>query len=270
MRALSGAAYVAITLAALYAGSFTTALLFLPVCLIVADEFHRLHWIGPDHATAPPRYWTVLLAGAFFIAVAFVQRFGVPALHWLGAWTMLLLLISLAWSLFIGPGEVVGTLAGALMTMLYIALPFALLPHFFSFGSNSDGLEAAMGLFLLLWTNDTGAYICGRAFGRTKLLPSVSPKKTIEGMAGGVLLTIGVAWLLSKAWPVLTAGEWISGAVVISFAGTIGDLLESAMKRAAGVKDSGAIMPGHGGLLDRFDGFLLATPAFYALLALLR
>lgn len=266
VRAITGAVYVVLTVVALLAGSFTTALLFLPVCLAAADEFHRLHWAG---AAAPiPRVWSALMAGTLFLAIAFFQRFGVPAAEGALALGVLLFTANLAIALPDGPATTARALPGGALTMLYVAAPFALLPHFFLFGSSGNGYEAALGLFILLWVNDTGAYLCGRAIGKRPLMPAISPKKTIEGLAGGTLLTLAAAYGIGMLWPVLATKHWLIGGLIISAAGTIGDLLESAMKRHAGVKDSGALLPGHGGILDRFDGFLLAAPAFFAYLLL--
>ena len=126
-----------------------------------------------------------------------------------------------------------------------------------------------VGFMFLLWTSDTGAYLVGRSVGRTKLMPAVSPGKTWEGLAGGVALTMLVGWLLGRYWTVLSAQQWIMCAAAVAITATLGDLLESAFKRAAGVKDSGSVLPGHGGILDRFDGYLLAAPAMVLVVQLL-
>jgi phosphatidate cytidylyltransferase len=264
LRAITGAIYVVITLAAAYAGSFTTALLFMPVCMLAADECHRLYWTSTKGA--PPRYWSVMMAGAFYAAVAFLQRFGVPPMEWLAMLSVLLLLVSLSWGLLFGPEVSARSLPATLQILFHIGLPFALLPHYFQFSAGGVGYEPLLGLFLLLWTNDTGAYLVGRMLGRHPLLPAISPKKTIEGLVGGLVLTLLVAYGLSRVWDDLKPVQWLIAGAIVSTAGTVGDLLESAMKRSAGVKDSGALLPGHGGLLDRFDGLLLASPALYAYL----
>ena len=119
--------------------------------------------------------------------------------------------------------------------------------------------------FILLWTSDTMAYVTGRLIGRTKLWERVSPKKTWEGFIGGALFACGVGyfWAESLAFNPLTAA--LMGLVIAIF-GTLGDLLESSLKRGAGIKDSGGLLPGHGGFLDRFDGVMLAAPAVYLFL----
>ena len=115
-----------------------------------------------------------------------------------------------------------------------------------------------LGWFILIWLNDTGAYFAGRAFGRNKLAPSISPGKTWEGWAGGMVASLAVAQVLQALVPV--SAPWFVLALVVSIFGPVGDLTESALKRRAGVKDSGQLLPGHGGILDRFDSHIFAAP----------
>ncbi|WP_222983567.1 phosphatidate cytidylyltransferase [Flagellimonas meishanensis] len=123
-----------------------------------------------------------------------------------------------------------------------------------------------MGIFILIWVNDTFAYLVGRTLGRTKLYPAVSPKKTIEGSFGGLIFALLAAYILSNYEPRLTVTQWLILALVIVIAGNFGDLLESKFKRVAGVKDSGAILPGHGGIWDRLDSLVFAAPFAYLVL----
>lgn len=123
-----------------------------------------------------------------------------------------------------------------------------------------------MGVFILIWVNDTFAYLVGRTLGRTKLYPAVSPKKTIEGSLGGLIFALLAAYFLAGYEPILTLTQWMVLALVIVVAGGLGDLLESKFKRVAGVKDSGAILPGHGGIWDRLDSLVYAAPFAYLVL----
>ncbi|WP_108424192.1 phosphatidate cytidylyltransferase [Flagellimonas amoyensis] len=123
-----------------------------------------------------------------------------------------------------------------------------------------------MGIFILIWVNDTFAYLVGRAMGRTKLFPAVSPKKTIEGSVGGLIFALVAAYILSWYETKLSLMEWMAMATLIVVAGSLGDLLESKFKRMAGVKDSGAILPGHGGVWDRLDSLVFASPFAYLIL----
>lgn len=125
-----------------------------------------------------------------------------------------------------------------------------------------------MGIFVLIWVNDTFAYLVGRTLGRTKLFPSVSPKKTIEGSIGGLIFALVAAYFLSWYETRLSLTQWMAMATIIVVAGSLGDLLESKFKRMAGVKDSGAILPGHGGIWDRLDSLVFAAPFAYLILNL--
>ena len=126
-----------------------------------------------------------------------------------------------------------------------------------------------MGIFILIWVNDSFAYLTGKMLGRHKLFPSVSPKKTIEGTIGGLVFAVIAAYFLGLWAPVLRPSEWMALAVVLVSMGSIGDLIESKLKRQAGVKDSGAILPGHGGMLDRLDSLVFAAPFAYLTLIVL-
>ncbi len=120
-----------------------------------------------------------------------------------------------------------------------------------------------MGIFLLIWVNDSFAYVVGKMMGRTKLYPAVSPKKTVEGSVGGFVFALITAYFLSKYETNISLSQWMILTTVVVVVGNLGDLIESKFKRAAGVKDSGAILPGHGGMLDRLDSMVFAAPFAY-------
>jgi phosphatidate cytidylyltransferase len=120
-----------------------------------------------------------------------------------------------------------------------------------------------IGIFILIWVNDSFAYLIGKTLGRHKLYAAISPKKTIEGTLGGLAFSLVAAYLLSRFEPILDTLQWLILAVVIVVTGSLGDLIESKLKRDAGVKDSGAILPGHGGMLDRLDSLIYAAPFAY-------
>jgi phosphatidate cytidylyltransferase len=157
--------------------------------------------------------------------------------------------------------------------LVYIALPWSMAPfsalNHDSFGTllpnNLAGFSPApmLAFFLLLWANDTGAYLAGITMGKHKLFKRVSPKKSWEGFFGGVVATLAVAWAISGWIDITGITGWMIIAVLISVGGTFGDLVESMLKRSAGAKDSGSIFPGHGGFLDRFDSVLFAWPLMY-------
>ncbi|MBK9275814.1 MAG: phosphatidate cytidylyltransferase [Flavobacteriales bacterium] len=258
VRSLTGLVYIAATVGAALAGPFTTLLLFLPVALIAAGELHRLTWRTND---APPVFWTRVLAGCLFLVVGVAPIISDWRVGFVLLTAFLLVLLTMGLTLFRRGDAPVQELAGQVFVLIYVALPFGLVPLVVA-----RGWELFLGFMVLLWTSDTGAYVVGRLIGRHPLFPRVSPKKTIEGLLGGVAFTLLAAWIIARFWTTLDLADWLVLAVVVTITGTLGDLLESAFKRAAGVKDSGTLLPGHGGILDRFDGFLLAMPATWVYL----
>ncbi|RQO30334.1 phosphatidate cytidylyltransferase [Taibaiella sp. KBW10] len=142
----------------------------------------------------------------------------------------------------------------SLVGLVYVAVPMALLVQLWTIN-----FAIPLALILMIWMNDTMAYIVGSFIGRTPFSP-ISPKKTWEGTIGGALLTIGGAAIWAHYTSLYHPVDWMALAACAAFAGTAGDLLESKLKRLAGIKDSGNIMPGHGGALDRFDSLLAALP----------
>jgi phosphatidate cytidylyltransferase len=157
--------------------------------------------------------------------------------------------------------------------IFYVALPFVALLILAFVGSfqinlennqtifpNRYSFQIVMGILLMLWGNDTGAYFAGKAFGKTKLFERISPKKTWEGFFGGMLVDILLASVFSLYFKDLSTFQWCGIAVLMPVFGTYGDLIESMLKRNLQIKDSGSVIPGHGGFLDRFDGLLVAVP----------
>jgi phosphatidate cytidylyltransferase len=189
-----------------------------------------------------------------------------------------MLLVIMAAELYRKQDKPFDSLAHTIFPVLYIALPFSLFP--FSAFSHS-GLKSILphegitfspgiivGFFILLWVNDSFAYLIGSTFGRHRLMERISPKKSWEGFFGGLIVSAAVAWFFSRWFGVINSVEWIIVSVIISVAGTYGDLIESMLKRSIGVKDSGSIMPGHGGFLDRFDSTILSFPLVYLFISL--
>lgn len=150
-----------------------------------------------------------------------------------------------------------------IFTVIYVALPFSFalgLPKYSSYDSNFS-LEVIF-LFILIWSSDTFAYLVGKSIGKHKMAPKISPKKTWEGYAGGVVLTLVLSYFVEMYQPQLRGNWMVVGFLIAAFA-PLGDLVESQLKRTFGVKDSGNIIPGHGGVLDRLDSFLICVPVVY-------
>lgn len=260
IRAASGAVYVALVLGAAWLGAWASWILFLVVAALAAREWHGLYWrAGEARITANGSM--ALTATAFCLGPPLLGLWdSTSATPWVaGAIALAIVAIALRET------DKRQALVFALSLVVYLAIPFLCAPWLVQ---RSPSL--LIGFMLMLWANDTGAYLVGRAIGRNKLMPSVSPGKTWEGLIGGMLATLLAAWVVAR-WidQGIDDTVWIITAPFVTAASTVGDLFESAMKRKAGVKDSGAIMPGHGGVLDRFDGYLLAAPVMTLLIRLL-
>ncbi|HSD13535.1 MAG TPA: phosphatidate cytidylyltransferase [Flavobacterium sp.] len=147
-------------------------------------------------------------------------------------------------------------------SILLMKTPFIVMDFYQKSGVDFNP-KIIIGIFILIWTNDTFAYITGKSFGKHKLFERISPKKTIEGFVGGLVFTMIGSYILSYFFTFLTPVIWICTGLIVGLFGTIGDLIESRFKRVAGVKDSGKIMPGHGGILDRLDSVIFAIPFLY-------
>nr|WP_294782873.1 phosphatidate cytidylyltransferase [uncultured Flavobacterium sp.] len=171
--------------------------------------------------------------------------------------------------LFYDSVQKISTSSKYLYLLGYITLPFLFIVKI-SFGTHSYNPKIIIGLFVLIWTNDTFAYLVGKSIGKHKLFERVSPKKTIEGFLGGAVFAAFAGFLISKFY-IQPNSEfsnqsiliWMIIALIVSVFGTIGDLIESKFKRIAGIKDSGSIMPGHGGILDRLDSVIFVAPIIF-------
>ena len=181
----------------------------------------------------------------------------------------LLIFIKCLIFLFDNKEQIVSPIWKYLYLVGYILLPFIFIVKI-SFGINDYNPKIIIGLFILIWTNDTFAYLVGKSIGKHKLYERISPKKTIEGFLGGVAFAIFAGYLISKLYikpnPSFSDTSiliWTMIALIVGVFGTIGDLIESKFKRIAEVKDSGKIMPGHGGILDRLDSVIFVAPIVY-------
>lgn len=276
-RIISALVLAPVVLLIVWAGSWWVTGLIALAVIIGIREIVRMLWAGNLH----PRLFVAWGIGLAFVAAAALQRnttvnltAAVIALGALGA-----LLVEIARRDRTGALDAWGMTLGS---AIYVG---ALLAHFIQLRALNDqplrpnalnGLRIAPGAawiyatFAVTWASDTGAYFAGRAFGRHTMAPLLSPKKTWEGFIGGTLASIGagIGIVALLGLPVsLTVGAALG--VVGAVGGTFGDLAESLLKRQAGVKDSGALIPGHGGLLDRIDSLLFTGPLVYYLLAFL-
>ena len=206
-----------------------------------------------------------LFVGALIYGLVAFHSFGRIPLHSL-LLIFPLLIIIVAAELFRKNESPVSNMGFSALGILYIVLPFSTL-NFFAYNPTFyNKLDLAMneyglllGFFIILWANDTGAYLVGSQIGKRKLFERVSPNKTWEGFFGGAFLAL-ITGLIFAYFSDSNMIHWIIVSTIVVVFGTLGDLTESQIKRSTGVKDSGNILPGHGGILDRFDGALFAAP----------
>jgi phosphatidate cytidylyltransferase len=173
------------------------------------------------------------------------------------------------YELFMASEKPFVNLAFLMLGVFYIGIPFGLL-NFVAIHQGEYLPNIVMGLLLLIWANDSGAYLVGSRLGKHLLLPRISPKKTWEGTLGGLVFTLLTAVILHLYFLELRLIDWLVLAGIIAVFGSIGDLVESMLKRSLAVKDSGKILPGHGGMLDRFDGLIFSLPYATAYLLWIR
>lgn len=208
------------------------------------------------------------VAGVLLFLATAVHARGLDTLNlafipWLA--TIIYLMVS---ELYLKAKDPISNWAYTMMSQIYIALPFSLINVLaFQFTNSDVPWLLPLSVFIFLWVNDSGAYCTGSLFGRHKLFPRISPGKSWEGSIGGGVFVLVAAWLISYITTQkgivtnLTALQWMGMGLVVVIFGTWGDLIESLFKRTLGIKDSGNVLPGHGGMLDRFDSSLLAIPA---------
>lgn len=272
-RLISGTVYVALIVLALTLSmvwGLWILLSFFAVAGII--EFNRLTGVNR------PYIFRIVLdcAAAVWLLYATAQ-YGMAISHGLAIFLpyLLYLLYVVCRSTFLPHEAMLPSLGNSLIGQIYIAVPLALAIRLTLEPTSSSSMTQFNGLLLLaififIWVNDTGAYLVGSRWGKRRLAPSISPKKTVEGSIGGLLLVLLSAVILRLLlFPELSWLRILLIAAVVAIFGTIGDLFESSLKRRAGVKDSGKLIPGHGGILDRIDSLLLAVPAVYLLLAVL-
>lgn len=260
-RTLTGIAFVAVILAAILLSPVLFGVVFAVLSALAIWEFCTL--INTRSDVHVNRF--ICTVGGVYLFFAF---FGFT-INYTGASIFIPYLIVLIYllvsELYLKQENPINNWAHAMLTQLYIALPFALLNTLaFQYSSGSQSVTFTplypLSLFLFLWASDTGAYCSGMLLGKHKLFPRISPKKSWEGSIGGCVLAIVVSIAISL-WVKTDVLEWVGFALTVVVFGTWGDLTESLLKRQLGVKDSGNILPGHGGILDRMDSSLIAIPA---------
>jgi len=253
-RIIAGLIGAAIIVSSIWYSQYSYFALFGAIAFLTLNEFYGLLGKNGIHTNKIIGHLT---SSGLFVITFFVQ-IGIITTQYFYILPALFFALFIA-ELYRRKEDSFQSIAYTLLGIIYIALPFSLftVSAFFS-GSYTFGI--VFGILFLVWANDIGAYAAGRAFGKTKLFPSVSPKKTWEGSVGGVILSLITAWGLSNFFHELSAWQWIIIAIIVIITGSYGDLVESLLKRILAVKDSGEAIPGHGGFLDRFDALIFCLP----------
>ncbi|UPZ13968.1 phosphatidate cytidylyltransferase [Flavobacterium humidisoli] len=280
-RAISGAVYIALLLTSILFSTESFITLFGVFLIITIYEFSNIVNLN--------KVFSILFGTLIYSSIILVSHYNKQTTKFLNdtfntnisletnikQLDLILLAITIVVSikciifLFYDSVQKVSTSSKYLYLLGYITLPFVFIVKI-SFGTNDYNPKIILGLFVLIWTNDTFAYLVGKSMGKHKLFERVSPKKTIEGFLGGVVFAAFAGFLISKLYiqpkPEFSNTSiliWTIIALIVSIFGTIGDLIESKFKRIAGIKDSGSIMPGHGGILDRLDSVIFVAPIIF-------
>lgn len=266
-RILTGTVFIVAILSPIWFGPHSSTILFMVIALLSLHEFYGI--IQAD-IRQPNKALGYIAAIAVYAGLNVSHLYPDFPLQLQGS-TLIYPAFALIFiaELYRNKPEPFGNIGYTITGVLYTVLPFALLNDL-SFNGGVYDRGILLGYFFLLWSSDSFAYVFGMLLGKTRLFERISPKKSWEGSIGGGLSTLAVAWLISLYQTQYSTVEWMGIALIIIIAGTLGDLCESLLKRSLQVKDSGSILPGHGGVLDRFDGLFISIPILWAYLHLIR
>ena len=266
-RAITGIIFVGVLIGCILGGPISFTLLFALITALTIHEFGVIISKQPDVEINKP---ICMLAGVFlFFGFAYLGV--MPGQTEILIPYLFLIIYLLVSELYLKKKNPLNNWSYAMMSQIYIALSFAMLNvlAYHSIGNEGELSNyqvqynpiLPLSIFIFTWINDTGAYCTGMLFGKHRLFERISPKKSWEGSIGGGVFSIIAAIVMAHYFPFMPISIWIGLALTVVIFGTLGDLTESLLKRTIGIKDSGNILPGHGGMLDRFDSTLMAVPA---------
>jgi len=256
VRSITGITLVILIIGGIFMSKYTFALLFLLIMVGCLLEFFRFFRTTGSH---PLTIYSIIIGALFFI-ITFLNTSGIiPTLYYL-LFPIAILFIP-GCELFRKKENKISNIAIGILGLNYIAIPFCLANYVVLTNGIYNSFPLIL-LFILIWTNDTGAYIVGMNFGKHKLFPQISPKKSWEGLFGGIILTILVSLIFVYLRQDISIFIGITTGLLVSISSVFGDFTESMLKRSFNIKDSGQIIPGHGGFLDRFDSMLFAIPVY--------
>ena len=267
IRTIWGILFVVVLIGAIFLGPYTFALLFLILSVFILKEFYSL----AVQAGYSPQIPAGLVTGGILFILSYLLVNHLIPVKYIHAFLIILFFFPV-YELFRKKETPLVNIAITGFGVLYVSVPLAILNFIVfpgNFGIPGYDYSLLICLLIFIWSSDSGAYLFGVKFGRNRLFERISPKKSWEGLLGGLFTSIVAAWMLSKFFTQYDFLFLITIAIVAVIAGTLGDLVESMIKRSVGVKDSGQFMPGHGGLLDRFDSLLLASPMIFFVLQFL-
>ena len=261
-RAITGILFVGVLVGCILYDPWTFSALFVVISALTIREFG--HLINQVEGVSINKNITMLAGVYLYMAVmAFCTNLSGSKIFLPYLLLIMYLMIS---ELYLKKENPVMNWAYSMLSQLYIALPFAML-KILSFHTSPMDTSVSynpilpLSVFVFIWLSDTGAYCVGSLIGRHRLFERISPKKSWEGSIGGGIVAIGSSFIFAHYFPIMNMAEWAGLALIVVIFGTWGDLTESLLKRQLHIKDSGAILPGHGGMLDRFDSALMAIPA---------
>ena len=268
LRTLTAIGIVAVQVLCTYFSPLSLAALFLLLTALTVNEFINIISQRGEVVVSRP----IVIAGSCYLFFAF----------WLNSLTrgdslvvffpyLIFLIYCYIKELFGKHPNPIANLGAIMLSQMYVVLPLSLInvlafTPFECYHSEAPYYAITLAIYIFIWVNDTGAYLSGITLGRHKMFPRISPKKSWEGAVGGALATIASAFIIAHFYTFMELWQWVGMALVVVVAGTFGDLTESMIKRQLDIKDSGHILPGHGGFLDRLDSMLFAIPAVVAYL----
>lgn len=261
-RAITGAVYIFILLFGILYNKYSFIVVFGVILVVALDEFYRLIEQKTPHLIS--KLFNILFGVVIFLsAYLFLEGKSILAFP-ISSITYLLFLY--ASTIVIKRPDIFNTIIYSVFGQLYITLPFCLLlliSYEYKLANPIYYYALVLAIFVFIWVNDTFAFLIGITIGKHKLLRRISPKKTIEGFIGGIFFTVLSGIGFSFLYTEYTIYFWIGFALIVSLFATLGDLFESLIKRTYKVKDSGNLIPGHGGILDRIDSLLIVVPPIY-------
>ncbi len=258
-RIISGVIYIVVLISSILYSKISFLCVFFIIMLFCLYEFTKMIQLKS--------IFPYLIGFLAFVFGNILNVEDVPAriiFTYVGLGLFLSIFSSFVWILFAKKEEIINHLGKIFLTIIYIVVPFTLMAQIpFLNNDINYASSAILGVFLLIWSNDTFAYLIGKNFGKVKLLKHISPNKTVEGFIGGMVACFIAGFVIAQYFTELPLTKWLVIAGLVSVFGVLGDLIESMFKRQAGLKDSSNLIPGHGGFLDRFDSVIFAAPFIF-------